>query len=62
MFLQQKMNPAPPDPVQAKMMSFLPLVFTYVMASYPSGLLIYWTWSNLLSIGQQWLISKRHKR
>ena len=62
MFLQQKMNPAPPDPVQAKMMSFLPLVFTYVMASYPSGLLIYWTWSNLLSIGQQWLISKRHKK
>lgn len=62
MFLQQKMTPAPPDPVQAKMMSFLPLVFTYIMAGYPSGLLIYWTWSNILSIGQQWLISKRHAK
>ncbi len=62
MFLQQKMNPQPPDPVQAKMMSFLPLVFTFTMAGFPAGLIIYWTWSNILSIGQQWLISKRHAK
>ncbi len=62
MFLQQKMNPQPPDPVQAKMMSFLPIIFTFTMASFPAGLLIYWTWSNILSIGQQWLINTRHKK
>ena len=59
MFLQQKLNPQPPDPVQAKIMSFLPVMFTFLFATFPAGLVIYWTWNNLLSIGQQWLIMKR---
>jgi YidC/Oxa1 family membrane protein insertase len=62
MWVQQKLNPAPTDPVQAKMMAFLPLIFTYTMASFPSGLLIYWTWSNLLSLGQQAFFNKTHPR
>jgi len=53
MFLQQKLSPPPGDPMQAKMMMFLPLVFTFMMASFPAGLVIYWTWSNLLSLLQQ---------
>ena len=59
MFLQQRLNPQPPDPVQAKIMSFLPVMFTFLFATFPAGLVIYWTWNNLLSIGQQWLIMKR---
>jgi YidC/Oxa1 family membrane protein insertase len=59
MFFQQKLNPAPADPVQAKVMSFLPIMFTFMLASFPAGLVIYWTWNNLLSITQQWLIMKR---
>jgi YidC/Oxa1 family membrane protein insertase len=62
MFMQQKLNPAPTDPVQAKMMQFLPLIFTYTMANFPSGLIIYWTWSNMLSIGQQAFFNKTHPR
>ena len=50
MFLQQKLNPQPPDPVQAKMFMFLPIVFTFMLAHFPAGLVIYWTWNNLLSI------------
>jgi len=60
MFVQQKLNPQPPDPVQAKMMAFMPLIFTFTMAGFPVGLVIYWSWSNLLSIAQQWVIMKRH--
>jgi YidC/Oxa1 family membrane protein insertase len=59
MFLQQKLNPAPPDPVQAKMFMILPFVFTYMLAQFPAGLVIYWAWNNLLSIAQQWLIMRR---
>ncbi|KPF88009.1 hypothetical protein IP70_00535 [alpha proteobacterium AAP38] len=59
MWLQQKMNPANPDPVQQKVMMLLPFIFTYMMASFPAGLVIYWTWSNLLSIAQQWFIMRR---
>jgi YidC/Oxa1 family membrane protein insertase len=59
MFLQQKMNPQPTDPVQAKMFMILPLVFTFLLASFPAGLVIYWSWSNLLSIIQQWVIMRR---
>ncbi|MEE9196376.1 MAG: membrane protein insertase YidC, partial [Alphaproteobacteria bacterium] len=59
MFLQQKLNPTPPDPVQAKVFMFLPLIFTFMLARFPSGLVIYWTWNNILSIGQQWVIMKR---
>ena len=62
MFLQQKLNPQPTDPVQAKMFTFLPLVFTFMLANFPAGLVIYWAWSNTLSIGQQWLIMKRSEK
>ncbi|MDR3439206.1 membrane protein insertase YidC [Telmatospirillum sp.] len=59
MFLQQKLNPAPADPIQAKMFTFLPIIFTFMLANFPAGLVIYWAWSNTLSILQQWLIMKR---
>lgn len=59
MWLQQKMNPSNPDPIQQKVFMLLPLIFTYMMASFPAGLVIYWTWSNLLSILQQWVIMRR---
>jgi YidC/Oxa1 family membrane protein insertase len=58
MFVQQKLNPAPADPVQAKMFMFLPLMFTFMLASFPAGLVIYWTWNNLLTILQQWSIMR----
>lgn len=61
MFLQQKLNPAPPDPVQARVMMMLPLIFVFLFATFPAGLVIYWTWNNVLSIGQQWLIMRRTK-
>ena len=59
MWLQMKLNPTPPDPVQAKMFMLMPIVFTFMLGSFPAGLVIYWTWNNTLSIGQQWLIMKR---
>jgi YidC/Oxa1 family membrane protein insertase len=59
MFLQQKLNPPPPDPVQARMFQFMPLIFTFMLARFPAGLVIYWSWNNLLSIAQQWLIMRR---
>ncbi len=59
MFLQQKLNPQPPDPIQAKMFMILPVVFTFMLAHFPAGLVIYWTWNNILSILQQWVIMKR---
>jgi YidC/Oxa1 family membrane protein insertase len=59
MFLQQRLNPQPTDPVQAKVFMFLPLMFTVLLASFAAGLVIYWTWNNLLSILQQWVIMKR---
>jgi YidC/Oxa1 family membrane protein insertase len=59
MFLQTKLNPTPPDPLQAKIMTYLPVVFLFLFATFPAGLVIYWTWNNVLSIGQQWVIMKR---
>ncbi|MGH7095230.1 MAG: membrane protein insertase YidC, partial [Stellaceae bacterium] len=59
MFLQQKLNPQPVDPMQAKMFLALPIVFTYMLSSFPAGLVIYWAWNNTLSIAQQWLIMHR---
>jgi YidC/Oxa1 family membrane protein insertase len=59
MFLQTKLNPQPADPVQAKVMLFLPLMFIFLFATFPAGLVIYWTWNNVLSIAQQWSIMKR---
>jgi len=59
MFLQQKLNPQPPDPIQAKIMSFLPVMFIFLFATFSAGLVIYWTWNNILSIAQQWVIMRR---
>jgi len=59
MWLQFKLNPQPADPIQAKVMAFLPLIFLFLFATFPAGLVIYWTWNNILSIGQQWLIMRR---
>jgi YidC/Oxa1 family membrane protein insertase len=59
MFLQQKLNPQPVDPVQARMFMFLPVMFTYMLSGFPAGLVIYWAWNNLLSIAQQWAIMHR---
>jgi YidC/Oxa1 family membrane protein insertase len=59
MYLQQKLNPQPPDPIQAKMFTILPVVFTFMLAHFPAGLVIYWTWNNILSIIQQWVIMRR---
>jgi YidC/Oxa1 family membrane protein insertase len=58
MFVQQKLNPAPPDPIQAKVMMSLPFVFTVFFAFFPSGLVLYWVVNNLLSIAQQWYITR----
>ncbi|MGB0748594.1 MAG: membrane protein insertase YidC [Magnetospiraceae bacterium] len=59
MFLQQKLNPAPADPTQAKIMMALPFVFTFMLAPFPAGLVVYWFWNTVLSILQQWVIMKR---
>jgi len=59
MFLQQKMSPPPGDPAQAKMMMFLPILFTFMFINFPSGLVLYWLVNNLISIGQQYRIKKR---
>ena len=59
MLIQQKLNPAPPDPVQAKVMMVLPIVFTVFFAFFPSGLVLYWVVNNILSIAQQYVITKR---
>ena len=56
MYIQQKLNPTPPDPVQAKVMQFLPIIFTAFFAFFPSGLVLYWVANNILSIAQQWKI------
>ena len=62
MFLQQRLNPTPPDPIQAKIFAWLPVAFTFLLATFPAGLVIYWTWNNLLSICQQWLIMNGMKK
>lgn len=59
MFFQQRLNPAPPDPMQAKIMMMLPIVFTFLFLFFPSGLVLYWFVNNLLSIAQQWVITRK---
>jgi len=59
MFIQQKLNPAPPDPVQAKIFMFFPLFLTVILAPFPAGLVIYWTVNNILTMAQQVFIMKR---
>ena len=58
MYLQQKLNPTPPDPIQAKIFMFFPLFLTIILAPFPSGLVVYWTVNNILTIAQQWVIMK----
>jgi YidC/Oxa1 family membrane protein insertase len=59
MFLQMRMNPTPPDPTQAMIFNYMPIIFTFMMAGFPAGLVIYWAWNNTLSVLQQGVIMKR---
>jgi len=59
MFLQMRMNPTPPDPTQAMIFTWMPVVFTFMLATFPAGLVIYWAWNNTLSVTQQGIIMKR---
>jgi len=59
MWAQMRLNPAPADPIQQKIFTFMPIVFTFLLARFPSGLVIYWAWNNILSIAQQYLIMRR---
>jgi len=61
MWVQQKLNPAPADPIQAKIFAFFPIFLTIILASFPSGLVVYWTVNNILTIAQQWVIMKQTK-
>ena len=58
MYLQQKLNPTPPDPIQAKIFMFFPLFLAIILAPFPSGLVVYWTINNILTIAQQWVIMR----
>jgi YidC/Oxa1 family membrane protein insertase len=62
MFIQQKLNPPPPDPMQAKILMMLPIVFTAFFAFFPAGLVLYWCVNSILSIAQQWYITRRVER
>ena len=59
MWLQQKLNPAPADPTQAKIFALLPFVFTFILAGFAAGLVLYWSVNNILSIAQQWFIQRK---
>jgi YidC/Oxa1 family membrane protein insertase len=61
MFLQTKLNPTPPDPMQAKMMMWMPIIFSVMFFFFPAGLVLYWVVNNVLSIAQQWFINKKMK-
>jgi YidC/Oxa1 family membrane protein insertase len=59
MFVQMRLNPTPPDPTQAMIFTWMPVVFTFMLASFPAGLVIYWAWNNTLSVAQQYVIMRR---
>ena len=59
MWIQMRLNPAPQDPVQAQLFNWMPVVFTFMLANFPAGLVIYWAWNNTLSVLQQATIMKR---
>ena len=61
MYLQQKINPPPPDPIQAKIFLMLPFVFTFLLATFPAGMVVYWTVNNILSISQQSFLLRKQK-
>jgi YidC/Oxa1 family membrane protein insertase len=60
MWVQMRLNPPPPDPTQAMIFNWMPVIFTFMLGAFPAGLVIYWAWNNTLSIIQQWTIMKRH--
>jgi YidC/Oxa1 family membrane protein insertase len=60
MWVQMRMNPTPPDPTQAMLFNWMPVIFTFMLGSFPAGLVIYWAWNNTLSVLQQAVIMKRH--
>ena len=60
MFIQMKLNPAPPDPTQKMIFDWMPLIFTFMLAGFSAGLVIYWAWNNTLSVCQQAFIMNRH--
>src|SRR5438132_8614363 len=60
MWFQMKLNPPPPDPTQAMIFNYMPIIFTFMLASFPAGLVIYWAWNNTLSVAQQSVIMHRH--
>lgn len=62
MWLQQKLNPQPVDPVQQKVFGLMPIIFTFILAPFAAGLVLYWTVNNVLSILQQWMLMKRHDK
>jgi YidC/Oxa1 family membrane protein insertase len=57
--VQTKLNPPPADPIQARMFAFMPVIFIFMFASFPAGLVIYYAWNNLLTVLQQWFIMRR---
>ena len=59
MFFQMKMNPEPADPVQKSMFAWMPVIFTFMLGTFPAGLVIYWTWNNTLTILQQYYIMRK---
>ncbi len=60
MWAQMKLNPTPPDPTQAMIFNWMPVIFTFMLASFPAGLVIYWAWNNSLSVAQQSIIMRKH--
>jgi len=59
MFIQQRLNPTPPDPMQAKVMKMMPIIFTFFFLWFPAGVVLYWVVNNVLSISQQWYITRK---
>ncbi len=60
MWVQMRLNPPPPDPTQAMIFNWMPVLFTFMLGTFPAGLVIYWAWNNFLSVLQQWFIMRRH--
>jgi YidC/Oxa1 family membrane protein insertase len=60
-WMQMKLTPAPADPTQATIMTWMPVIFTFSLAKFPVGLVIYWTWNNLLSVAQQLIIMHKDR-
>ncbi len=60
MWMQMKLNPPPPDPTQQMIFEWMPVIFTFMLASFPAGLVIYWAWNNTLSVAQQSVIMHKH--